>query len=81
MKFGRRRIDDVAPAALHVVVRPDADGRHAALGADHMLHGRKELGGQAAVSDDDQADHSGTAKTKPRVASLGAFARPDRKPA
>ncbi len=50
-------LQDLLAALLHVVFRPDADGRDLLLLADHMLERREEFGGQPAVGDQNHADH------------------------
>src|SRR5690606_23673272 len=52
------RFDDVAPARLGIVVRPDADGACLILCAHDMLGGGEQLLGQPTVGDQYHADHA-----------------------
>ena len=52
---GRDQFD--APL-VHVVVGADGDGLHVFLTADHVLQRRPEFLGEAAMSDNDEADHA-----------------------
>ena len=54
-RFCRRR--DFALAPLDIVFWADADGAQMGLRADHMLHRRDELLGEAAMRDKNQTDH------------------------
>ena len=54
-RFRGRR--DFALAALDIVFRPDADGAQMGLRPHHMLHRRNEFLRQAAMGDEDDADH------------------------
>ena len=50
---------DLALAAFDVVFGPDADGAQMGLRPDHMLHRGNEFLGQAAMGDQNNADHDG----------------------
>ncbi len=45
------------PPLLHVVVRPDADGRDVDLRADDVLQSGDQLLAKTTVGDDDKSDH------------------------
>jgi hypothetical protein len=52
------RRSDLGPALLHVVIGPDADRGNAFLRADNMLHRLDKLHCEAAMGNQDQADHA-----------------------
>ena len=52
---------DLALAALDVVLGADADGAQMRLRSDHVLHRRDEFLREAAMGDENDADHVGCA--------------------
>ena len=71
---------DVGPAQLHVVVRADADRGHVVLRTHDMLQGQTKLFREAAMGDEDEADHDGLrppAPDGPRPTARPSSAVPD----
>ena len=56
---GADALTNIAAPAFHIVLRTNANGGDGALRAHHMLHGQAQLLSQAAMGDEDKADHWG----------------------
>jgi hypothetical protein len=54
------RLDDVAAALFHVVIRTDGHRLDLLLGPDHMLEGGAELDGKPPVGYENDTDHGTT---------------------